>query len=125
MKISIERLKEIIMEELEGALPGQGDDEMAQAQKLAQAFAQSPTIMAAVEQAAQDPKVQAAASGIAETALPSDDQLQTAAMGGGALAAIGTIAMAASGIPAVAALGLTAGPALMAVAILISHIVKK
>ena len=127
MKISKAQLMNIIKEEIERAISVEEegvDDEMAQAQKLAQAFAESPTIMAAVQQAAQDPKVQAAASGIAETAPPTGRQLSNVALGGGALSAIGTIAMAASGVPAVALLGLTAGPALMAIAILISHIVE-
>ena len=60
MKITKKLLKRLIKEEL-GEIAGGGDeDKMAAAQELANTLSQNKTLMAAVKQAAQDPKVQAA-----------------------------------------------------------------
>ena len=59
MKVTKRQLKKVIKEELEAAMSGHGGDEMAQAEELAQALAQSPAIMDFVNKAAQNPEVQA------------------------------------------------------------------
>ena len=103
------------------------EPDMTQAQELAQVLAQSPLVMAAIEQAAQDPEVQAAAQ---ESAMqegftdPTNDQLSSAAMatgvGGAAIMLIGSAAAATA---PVMALGLTGGVALAAIGILISQLI--
>lgn len=60
MKVTKAQLKKIIKEELEATIQEQSGDEMAQAKELAQVLAKSPAVMAAVQQAAKDPEVQAA-----------------------------------------------------------------
>jgi uncharacterized BrkB/YihY/UPF0761 family membrane protein len=75
MKITKARLKSLIKEELEAVMQEQGGDEMAIAEELAAVFQKSPTIMAAVEQAAQDPKVQAAAQeALAQSGTMQEDE---------------------------------------------------
>jgi len=132
-----------INEELEAALSEQGGDEMAKAEELAAIFQKSPAIMAAVEQAAQDPKVQAAAQeALAQSGTMQEDEdpmgtayqkrADTAGMGVAAGAGIAIPGLAAALAPgalamvgnaaaatAVGALGLTAGPALMAIGLII------
>jgi hypothetical protein len=105
------------------------EPDMTQAQELAQALSQSPAVMAAVQQAAKDPEVQAAAQeGAIQEGdfMPTNQQLSDTAMatgiGGGAIMAIGAAAVAT---PAVFALGLTGGVALMAIGILVSQIVEQ
>ena len=61
MKVTKRQLKKIIKEELEAALSEQGSGpDPAKAEEMAQVLSQSPDIMAAIKQAIQDPKVQAA-----------------------------------------------------------------
>jgi hypothetical protein len=132
-----------INEELEAALSEQGGDEMAQAEELAAVFQKSPAIMAAVEQAAQDPKVQAAAQeALAQSGTMQEDEdpmgtayrkrADKAGMGIAAGAGLTTSGLAATFSPAilaavgnaaaatsVAALGFTAGPALMAIGMIL------
>ena len=61
MKVTKRQLKKIIKEELEAALSEQSaDPEVEKAKETAQVLSQSPAIMAAIKQAMQDPKVQAA-----------------------------------------------------------------
>ena len=126
----------------ENAMPAPAD-EMAQAEELAALFQKSPAIMAAVEEAAQDPEVQAAAQeALAQggTMQEHEDPMGTAyqkradraGMGtavGAGLGISGTAAMFAPGAlalvgqaaagTAVAALGFTAGPALMAIGMIL------
>ena len=129
MRVTKRQLKNIIKEEIEATLQEQDGDKMAKAQELAQVLAQSPAVMAAVQQAAKDPKVQAAAQeGAIQEAdfMPTNQQLSDTAMatgiGGGAIMMIGAAAVAT---PAVFALGLTGGVALMAMGILVSQIVEQ
>lgn len=144
MKITKTRLKRLIKEELEAVMQEQGGDEMAQAEELAAVFQKSPAIMAAVEQAAQDPKVQAAAQeALAQSGTMQEDEdsmgdayrkrAEKAGIGiatGGALATGGlaalfspavlaTIGSAAAATSTIAALGFTAGPASLAVGMLL------
>ena len=59
MKVTKRQLKNIIREEIESALSEQAaGPDMAEVEELAATFEQSPVIMAAIEQAMQDPKVQ-------------------------------------------------------------------
>ena len=62
MKISIARLKEIIMEEVGSAtrMPEEATPDMAEVEQLAAALSQVPSIMAAVQEAARIPEVEAA-----------------------------------------------------------------
>ena len=143
MKVTKRQLKKIIKEEIEATLSEQGGGEMAQAEELAAVFQKSPAIMAAVEQAAQDPKVQAAAQEALSqsgTMQEDEDPMGTAYKKRADKAGLGTAAGAGIAIPglaatlapaalamvgnaaaatAVGALGLTAGPALMAIGIII------
>ena len=106
----------------------QGGDDMATAEELAQTLSQSPAIMAAVEQAAQNPEVQAKADELSQQ-LQEDiktDRAEFYAAAGGGIGTAGWSALmgqglgisAAKAVPAVAALGLTAtGTGLLTVAI--------
>jgi len=110
------------------------EPDMTQAQELAQVLAQSPAVMAAVQQAAKDPEVQAAAQeGAAEADAmqegdgvlggnPLSDAALATGLGAGGIMMIGAAAVAT---PAVFALGLTGGVALMAIGILVSQIVEQ
>ena len=143
MKVTKRQLKQIIKEELQATMQEQGGDEMAQAEELAAVFQKSPAIMAAVEQAAQDPKVQAAAQeALAQSGTMQEDEdpmgtayrkradragtgtalgAGTATAGLAAMFAPAALAMVgnAAAATAVGALGLTAGPALMAIGLII------
>ena len=132
MKITKNQLKQIIKEELEASL-GESD-QMAKAQELAQVFAQSPLIMAAVKQASQDPKIQAAVSGaLAENYNfpgpgqrpgPGQTDPMSAKLTGGALA-ITTVAGLLSALPPMVALGITSGIGTTALAILTFNLINK
>ena len=100
-------------------------------QQLAKTFSQDPVIMSAVEEAAQDPKVQAAASQGSEEAM---QEIVTDIMGSGTgvgaavglgASGMGALALAVAGAPAIAALGLASGPALMAIAALVKNKMQK
>jgi len=143
MKVTKRQLKQIIKEEIEATMQEQGGGEMAQAEELAAVFQKSPAIMAAVEQAAQDPEVQAAAQeALSQSGTMQEDEdpmgtayrkrADKAGMGIAAGAGLTTSGLAATFSPAilaavgnaaaatsVAALGLTAGPALLAVGMLL------
>ena len=132
-----------LSEEIEAVMQEQGGDEMAQVEELAAVFQKSPAIMAAVEQAAQDPQVQAAAQeALAQSGTMQEDEdpmgtayqkrADRAGMGTAAGAGIGLAGTAAMFAPgalalvgqaaagtAVAALGFTAGPALMAIGMIL------
>ena len=142
MKVTKSQLKRIIREELEEALSERSDvPDAEEAEELAAVFEKSPAIMDAVEQAMQDPKVQAAleqASSMQEGGDPYADAYRKraklsaagiyasgAGMGvGGAAAATGALTVAQlmglmphlAQTPAILALGIAAGPALMALA---------
>ena len=144
MKVTKRQLKNIIKEEIEAALnetaPG---PDMGEVEELAATFENSPVIMDAVEQAMQDPEVQAAAQeALAQSGTMQEDEdpMGTAyrkradragtgtALGAGiaipglaATLAPGALAMVgnAAAATAVGALGLTAGPALMAIGLII------
>jgi hypothetical protein len=144
VKVTKRQLKKIIKEEIEATLSEQGaGPDMAQAEELAATFEKSPAIMDAVEQAMQDPEVQAAIEQ-ASSMQEGDDSYADAygkraklahagkvAIGGGtaAVGATATItpallmalvpALAVS--PAIVALGITAGPALMALGHIIAN----
>ena len=143
MRVTKRQLKQIIKEEWKKTMQEQGGDEMAQAEELAAVFKKSPAIMAAVEQAAQDPKVQAAAQeALSQSGTMQEDEdpmgtayqkrADKAGMGTAAGAGIGLAGTAAMFAPgalalvgqaaaatAVGALGLTAGPALMAIGMIL------
>ena len=142
MKVTKRQLKQIIKEELEGTLSEQTPaPDMAEVEDLAATFENSPVIMDAVEQAMQDPEVQAAleqASSMQEGDDPYADayakRADRAAAGvyagggivglGGALtitpAALFAFAPALAVSPAIVALGITAGPALFAIGHLVA-----
>ena len=133
MKITKTQLKKIIKEELEASL-NEGD-QMAKAQELAQVLAQSPLIMAAVEQASQDPKIQAAASGTLTEydknlswtpgqLKPGQTDPMSAKLHGGALAIV-AVAGLLSAVPPMVALGITTGVTATAVAILTFNLINK
>ena len=110
MKITKAQLKQIIKEELKATL--NEDDQMAKAQELAEVFAQSPEIMAAVKLATQEPEVLAALSGAGTV---------TEEIGIDPFAAVASVPLAAAlaSFPPIVALGLTGGLALAAVAFLV------
>jgi len=142
MKVTKRQLKQIIKEELEEALSERSDvPDAEEAEELAAVFEKSPVIMDAVEQAMQDPKVQAAleqASSMQEGGDPYADayrkRAKLSAAGiyaagggvgvGGSAAALGVMTVAQlmgfmphlAQTPAILALGIVAGPALMALA---------
>jgi hypothetical protein len=144
MKVTKRQLKNIIKEEIEAALSEQAPGpDMAEAEELATTFEKSPAIMDAVEQAMQDPKVQAAlekATSMQEGSDPYGDAYRKRAklaragligLGGGTVAAGATAAILPAALmllmpalavsPAIVALGITAGPALMAIGHIISN----
>ena len=128
MKINKTKLKQIIKEELEASLAEQDVPDTAAAEELAQALSQSPAVMAAVEQAAQNPEVQAKAGELSQQ-LQEDIKTDRAEFYGAAGGGVGTAGLsvlmgqglgisAAKAVPAVAALGLTtAGTGLLTAAI--------
>ena len=130
MKITKTQLKQIIKEELKATL--NEDDQMAKAQELAQVFAQSPEIMAAVKLAAQEPEVLDAISGAGALSeydrnreswtpgqlKPGQTDPMTAKLYGGAAAVTG-LAAVLSTFPPIVALGITGGVALTAIGILV------
>lgn len=144
MKFKKSELKQLIKEEIESVLSEEGaEPDMAEVEDLAATFEQSQVIMDAVEQAAQDPKVQAAAQeALAQSGTMQEDEdpmgtayrkrADRAGMGTAAGAGIAIPGLAATLAPAalamvgnaaaataVGAIGLTAGPALMAIGLII------
>ena len=138
MKVTKRQLKKIIKEELEAALSEQSaHPDMAQAEELAATFEKSPVIMDAIEQAMQDPEVQAAleqASSMQEGDDPYADAYTKRAklahagkvgIGGGLVGLGGAVTLtpallmalvpALAVSPAIVALGITAGPAIFAI----------
>jgi hypothetical protein len=134
-----------MIEEMGGSPRGITDADVAKAEEIVPKLEQSPEIMDAVKQAAQDPKVQATVQqalaqggAMQEEGDPIGDAYQkradmqgmgaaaagtvgvagfAAAMAPGALATIG---MAAAMTPAMLAMGLVGGPVLAGVALLIA-----
>jgi len=114
MKITKTQLKQIIQEELKATL--NEDDQMAKAQELAQVFAQSPEIMAAVQRAAQEPEVQDAVTGDGNlTEYTKTDVVLNALPFAPSAALLAYLAVYAP----ILALGMTGGLALTAIGLLV------
>ena len=126
MKVTKRQLKNIIKEELEATMAEPGGGDMAAAQQLAKTLSRDPTIMDAVEAAAQEPEVQQKAEelsqGMDETVKTGASQAMGsvgAGVGGvsGGLMVMNSLGMIGAGVAPLAALGLATGGGLLVAAI--------